>query len=113
MKKINLIKKDYEKKMKVFTKGLRGKLIKFILRHSIEEYFDRVNNYIYVKDYYCMDCEEELIKLCTNVTLFEYRCLSIEEREELFRKVRMDILYDVSIEYNKKVVEKEKIKVKK
>lgn len=113
MKKINLMRKNYKKKVKVFTKGLRGKLIKFILRYSIEEYFDRVNNYIYVKDYYCMDCEEELIKLCTNVTLFEYRCLSMEEREELFRKVRMDILYDVSIEYNKKVVEKEKIKVKK
>lgn len=113
MKKINLIKKDYEKKVKVFTRGLRGKLIKFILRHSIEEYFDRVNNYIYVKDYYCMDCEEELIQLCTNVTRFEYRCLSMEKKEELFRKVRMDILYEVSIEYNKKAVEKEKIKVKK
>ena len=113
MKKINLMKKDYKKKVKVFTKGLRGKLIKFILRYSIEEYFDREKNYIYVRDYYCTDCEERLISLCTNVTLYEYRCLSMEEKEELFRKVRMDILYEVSIEYNKKVVEKEKIKVKK
>ena len=108
MRKISLFK-NKKKKIKIFSKGAMGKLISFVLRHSVEEYFDRYNDYIYVKDGYDFSKKMSIVTLCTNITAEEYLEMKMEEQDRLFSKIKYEILLEISIKYNKRMVEKKKI----